>query len=134
MSALETASHAKVLKGGKSPAARFKQKMADVEAKVAQARAKLDARNARIMELKSRATGVKKQLEQSALWGRVAEPKYLLLYDEADMLKQRLATGVYCNGEIEQRLIDARKKLLGYMDALFSMAVKSQDAPGIQLW
>lgn len=69
---------------------------------------------------------MKEQLEQSTWQARAAESKYLLLYDEAQTLKQQLTTRVCCNGEMEQRLINANKNALGYMNALYSKTVKSQ--------
>lgn len=51
----------------------------------------------------------------------------MLPYDEARMLKQRLATGVSCDGEMEQYLINASKDVLGYMVALHANEVMSQN-------
>lgn len=50
---------------------------------------------------------------------------YSLLYDDAQTLKQQLATGVSCNGKMEQSLIYANMNVLGYMDALYLKAAKS---------
>lgn len=49
MSTLQIAGSAKILKGGKSPATRSKQKKDDVEAKVKLARGELDGWNSRVV-------------------------------------------------------------------------------------
>lgn len=56
----------------------------------------------------------------------VVKFKYSHVYDEVQTLKQRLATNVLYNGEMEQRLINASKDELGYMDPLHLKAVMSQ--------
>lgn len=66
----------------------------------------------------------RKQLKQSASLVRVAESKYSFLYDAAQILRQRLAMGVCCNGGIEERLINESKDALGYIEALHSNAVE----------
>lgn len=42
----------------------------------------------------------------------VAVFKYLLLYDVTQALKQKIARGVSCEGEMEQRFINASKDVL----------------------
>lgn len=56
-----------------------------------------------------------------------AKSKYSLLYDEAQKLGLQLATDVSSTAEMKQRLINARKDVLGYMDALHLKAVMSQN-------
>lgn len=58
---------------------------------------------------------------------RVAESKYSISYDEAQPLKQRLATGVSYDGEEVQCLNNASKDVLEYTDALHAKVVKSQN-------
>lgn len=41
------------------------------------------------------------------------------------MLKQRLATGDYCNGKTKQRFIDGRKDELGLTNVFHSKTAKS---------
>lgn len=92
-----------------------------------QMRLDLHTLNGRAVKSEARATELEKQLEHSTSQVRVAESKYLLLYEETQTLKQRLATCVFCDGEIEQRVINARKNVLRYMDALHSKVVMSQN-------
>lgn len=124
VSSFKTSAHAKISKGGKSPATRLKRKKANVEAEVEKACVELNAWNARLPEMEAYASELKKQLEQSAPQVRIAESKYSLLYDETQTLKQRLATDMFCDGEREQRLINASKHDLRYMDTLHAKPVK----------
>lgn len=55
MLALETATHSKDLKSGKSSATRSMQKKADDETELEQRDMKLDARNVRVAEFEARA-------------------------------------------------------------------------------
>lgn len=57
-------------------------------------------------ELDARAKELEKHLEHSASQLRVAESKYLLLYDDAQTLRLRLATSVSFIGEMEQHVIN----------------------------
>lgn len=75
-------------------------------------------------ELETCASQLEMQLEQGPLQVRITESKYLLLYDGAQALKLRLATGASCNGEIEFCLIRASKDVLGYTEALLTKTVK----------
>lgn len=81
-----------------------------------------------MVELEARATELEKNLEQSASQARVSDFIYSLLYDVAQVLKQRLATGVFCDEEMEQQLINACKDVSGYVDVLYLKAVPSQNA------
>lgn len=54
----------------------------------------------------------------------MVEFKYLLLYDEVQTLEQVLATGASCDGKTEQRLINARKNVLGCIDLAHLKAVE----------
>lgn len=49
------------------------------------------------------------------------------LYDETQKLRQQFATGVSCDGVMEQRLIIASRDVLGYMNALHAKVVKSKN-------
>lgn len=51
----------------------------------------------------------------------------MLLHDETQTLKQRLDTGIFCDGEMKQRLIYASKDVLWYMDVLLPKSVKLQN-------
>lgn len=72
-------------------------------------------------KLEARATELENQLEQSASQVFVAESKYLLLYDEAQ------TTGISCDGEMKQLLINTSRDVLRYMDGHHSKAVKSKN-------
>lgn len=89
---------------------------------------KLNAQNAYVVKLGAYVTDLEKQPEQSAFQVHVVKLKYLLLYVEAQKLKQRLVTDVSCNAEMEQSSMNASKNVLGYMDALHLMVVKSEVA------
>lgn len=67
------------------------------------------------------------QLGHSAWQVPVAESLYLLFYEEAETLKQRLDTDVFCDVEMEQSLISASNGVLGYMDVQHLKAVNSQN-------
>lgn len=71
-----------------------------------------------MVKVETRAIELEEQLEQSVSQVHVAKSKYLLLCYKAQMLKQRLDTGISCDKDIEQRLIYGRKDVLGYIDAL----------------
>lgn len=92
-----------------------------------QARAVIDALNARMVKLDARALELETQLRYSASQVVVPESEYSLPYELTQMLKQRLATGVTCDKTIEQSLSNARKDVMRYVNALHSIAVKSQN-------
>lgn len=79
VSSLNTAVRAPVLIGGKSPATRSKRKKAEAEAHKGQAWVKLNAWNARVVDLEARATAFEKEIEQSASQKRVPKSKFSLL-------------------------------------------------------
>lgn len=87
MSALETPPRTKVLRCGKPPETRSKQKKVDVESEGEEARLELDAENVRVSKLEACATELEKRSEHSASQVHVAETKYLFLYYEAQTLK-----------------------------------------------
>lgn len=101
VSVFETAARVGILNGAKSPAARLKPRKADVEAKLALSLVDLDAWSARVMESMARAIALDRQPEKSASQVRAFDSKYSLLYDKAQMLKQGLAKGVSCDGELQ---------------------------------
>lgn len=103
-SVLGTVARAKVSTGGKLMAMKSKRKDIDIEAKVQQTRVGIEVENARVEDFVGCTAELEKQLEQSSLQKCIAESKYSLLFDEAQMLEQTLATGVYCNGVMKQRL------------------------------
>lgn len=74
---------------------------------------KFYAWNAQVAELDARCIEIERKLEQSALPGGVAESKYLLLYNEAQTLKSRLAMGVSSNEKMDQRTIKPSKDVFG---------------------
>lgn len=78
-------------------------------------------------EVEARAIKLEKELEQRRSQVHFAESKYLLLLDEAQSLKQRMATGVSCDAEMEKRLVTTDKNVLGYMDVLHSKAAKFEN-------
>lgn len=124
VSSLKTARWAKVLIGGKSPAAKSNPNKIYVGADVEQASVILDAENA--CGTGGSCYEVEKQSEQSASQIRVSDSNYLLLYDLTQSLMARLATCVSWNGEIEQHLINSKRDVLGNMDALHAKAEKSK--------
>lgn len=76
--------------------------------------------------MKTCAVELGKQLEQRASQVCVAEFKYLHLYNEAQILKKRLATDVSFYGAKEQRLITTINDGLEYVDAFHRKAVEFQ--------
>lgn len=76
-------------------------------------------------ELEGFATEFDNQLKQRTLQVRFVESKYLLLYDEAQTLKHRLAMSVLCDVGMEQRWCNGSRDVLGYIDALHSKEVIS---------
>lgn len=134
VSACEATARAKVLRGGKLPATRSKQVKATVKAEAEQVGMQLCSRNARVAKLKARAIELEKQQKQSASQGRVAESKYSRLCVETQMLRQGLSTGFSCDEGMEQRFINVSKDVLGCMDALHSMAAKSQNTVRESFW
>lgn len=78
LSSLKTTARAKATKKKLIMGKKMKQKRADVEDEIAQARVELDGRKARVAELEARAAEMEKRPEQSASQLRVAEFKYLL--------------------------------------------------------
>lgn len=101
--------------------------MADVEAKVGQTHVELDASDARVALLEAHAIELEKQLEQIASKVGFAKSKYSLHDDEVQKKKQLLATAVFCNGETEQRVLNATKDVSGRVGAFYQEAVKSQN-------
>lgn len=127
VSPFETAARAIVSKGVKSPTTMSKRMQADVEANIGKV-VWNGHRYARVEASKPRVKALKKQLEHNASRVRVAESKYWLLYDKGQTLKQRLATGVASNGEIEQRMNNASIDVLRNMNVLHLKVVQSQNA------
>lgn len=58
---------------------------------------------------------------------RVADSKYSLLHEKTQTPIHRLATVVFYEGKMEQRLINGSRDALGYMDALHAKSLKSQN-------
>lgn len=90
----------------------------------------INALDARVVEAEACATELERQIEQSVWQVRVAERKYSYLYDVSQTLNQRLAMGVFCEEGMEQRLINEKKDLWGFTEALHSNAAKSQNSVG----
>lgn len=87
----------------------------------------LVALDTRVGKLEARAMELEKELLVCASQLCVVESKYLLIYDEMETLKQQLAMSVSCNGETKWRLSNVIQDVLGYLIALHSKAVKSQN-------
>lgn len=79
VSAAQTVARARISKYSQSPATRSKRKKAEDEARVKQARVKLDAGHCRSAKSNVCAIELEKELEQRSSHLRVSDSKYLLL-------------------------------------------------------